>query len=144
MSIGAIRRLFVVAALYDGILGIAFLVAAPALFEWIGLPPPNHFGYIHFPAALLIVFALMFVAIARDPVANRRLIVYGILLKLSYCAVVAYHWLTSGISFIWKPFAVADLVFLGLFALAHVALREVEDEATRYPAAGHIRSEEGT
>ena len=56
----AITPLFVIAAAYDGILGLAFLIAAPALFEWAGVTPPNHFGYVHFPAALLIIFALMF------------------------------------------------------------------------------------
>lgn len=118
----SVSTLFYVAALYDGILGVAFLVAAPALFEWVGVTPPNHFGYVHFPAALLIVFALMFVAIARNPVANRGLILYGILLKVSYCAVAFYHWAVGGIPFIWKPFAIVDLVFLVLFAWASVAL----------------------
>jgi hypothetical protein len=131
MSIGAIRGLFWVAAVYDGILGMVFLAAAPAVFRWVGVAPPNHFGYVHFPAALLVVFALMFVAIARDPVTNRRLIGFGMLLKLSYCAVVAYHWLTAGVPFIWKPFAVADLVFLVLFALAYAAVNGMEDEAVQ-------------
>lgn len=124
MSMRSIRVLFVVAALYDGILGIAFLVAAPALFEWVGITPPNHFGYVHFPAALLIVFALMFWAIARNPVANRDLVPYGILLKVSYCAVVFYHWFTAGVPFIWKPFAIADLVFLVLFIWAYSLLKK--------------------
>jgi len=124
MSKRSIGGLFLVAALYDGILGIAFLIAAPALFEWVGVAPPNHFGYVHFPAALLIVFALMFLAIARNPVANLSLVPYGILLKVSYCAVVFYHWFTAGVPFIWKPFAIADLVFLVLFAWAHSVLKK--------------------
>ena len=124
MSTRSIRGLFMVAALYDGILGIAFLIAAPALFEWLGVTPPNHFGYVHFPAALLIVFALLFLAIARNPVANLSLIPYGILLKVSYCAVVFYHWFTAGVPVIWKPFAIADLVFLVLFVWAYSTLKK--------------------
>ena len=123
----SVSVLFYLAALYDGVLGAAFLVAAPALFEWVGVAPPNHFGYVHFPAALLIVFALMFISIARDPVANRRLIVYGILLKVSYCAVAFYHWVAGGIPFIWKPFAIVDLVFLVLFAWASMVLSKQAD-----------------
>ena len=119
----SVSVLFYLAALYDGVLGAAFLVASPALFEWVGVTPPNHFGYVHFPAALLIVFALMFVVIARNPVANLGLVPYGILLKVSYCAVVFYHWLTAGVPFIWKPFAVADLVFLVLFVWAYSVLK---------------------
>lgn len=125
MSTRSIRILFVVAALYDGILGIAFLIAAPALFQWVGVTPPNHFGYVHFPAALLIVFALMFLAIARDPVAKVSLVPYGIMLKVSYCAVAFYHWFTADIPFIWKPFAIADLVFLVAFIWAYSALKKL-------------------
>ncbi|MCK5448500.1 MAG: hypothetical protein KAJ43_10165 [Gemmatimonadetes bacterium] len=118
----AVSVLFYLAALYDGVLGVAFLIAAPALFEWVGVTPPNHFGYIHFPAALLIVFALLFLTIARRPEVNRHLIPYGILLKVSYCAVVFYHWFTAGIPFIWKPFAIVDVAFLVLFVWAYAVL----------------------
>ena len=122
-----VSLLFYLAALYDGVLGIAFLIAAPELFEQFGIPPLAHFGYVHFAAALLVVFALMFVAIARDPRSNRNLIPYGMLLKLSYCAVAFYHWGTSGIADIWKPFAFADLAFLLLFARAYARLGKLEE-----------------
>ena len=64
----------------------------------------------------------MFLAIARDPVGRRGLIPYGILLKVSYCSVVFYHWFSAGLPEMWKPFAVCDLIFLALFALAYAAL----------------------
>jgi len=69
-----VSLLFLVAAIYDGVLGGAFLVAPKALFEWFKVAPPNHYGYVHFPAALLIVFAVMFLSIALKPINNRRLI----------------------------------------------------------------------
>lgn len=122
MNAGMVTLLFAVAALYDGILGLAFLFGAPAVFDRFLVTPPNHFGYVQFPAAILIVFAVMFVAIARDPAGNRNLIPYGMLLKVSYCAVVFAYWFTSGIPGMWKPFAIIDLVFLGLFGWAYVAL----------------------
>jgi len=114
----AITALFIVSALYDGLLGAAFLFASGALFQWCGVTPPNHPGYVQFPAALLIVFAVMFAAIAMNPVKNRNLIPYGMLLKLSYCGVVLFHWFTAGIPFMWKPFCIADLFFLILFVWA--------------------------
>jgi hypothetical protein len=117
-----VKVLFYVAAVFDGVLGVAFLFAAPAVFELVRLPALEHFGYVHFAAALLIVFALMFLAVARNPIVNRGLIVYGMLLKLSYCSLVFYHWSAGGISDIWKPFAFVDLVFLVLFAWAYVRL----------------------
>lgn len=118
----AIAALFTVAALYDGALGALFLVAPGAAFSWYDVPPPGHLGYVRFPAALLITFGLMFAAIAADPCRNRNLIVYGMLLKVSYCGVVFSYWLSTGIPNMWKPFAVADIVFLALFAWARLAL----------------------
>ena len=120
----AIPVLFIVAAIYDGLLGAAFLFASGTLFQWFGVTPPNHPGYVQFPAALLIVFAVMFIAIAMNPAGNRNLIPYGILLKLSYCGVVLFHWLTGGIPGMWKPFCLFDFVFLILFAWAWTVLRK--------------------
>lgn len=118
----AIRGLFVVAALYDGILGLLFLIAPGWAFTQYGINPPNHFGYVQFPAALLLIFGLMFFQIARDPLKQAPLILYGILLKVAYCSVTIAYWLSSDIPWIWKPFAVIDLLMLGLFAWAWSSL----------------------
>lgn len=130
-----IRPFFVIAALYDGILGLAFLLAGGPMFWWFKVTPPNHMGYVQFPGLLLIVFAIMFLAVARKPVANRNLIPYGILLKASYCGVVFYYWLTSGIPGMWKPFAIGDAVFLVLFVMAYQALGKPGAGARRPSAA---------
>ena len=110
-----IKMLFIIAAIYDGVLGGGFLFAGEKLFQMLGVIPPNHLGYVHFPAALLMVFAIMFIAIAVNPFKNRNLILYGILLKISYCGVVLFHWVSTGIPNMWKPFCLFDLIFLVLF-----------------------------
>lgn len=120
----AIAGLFFVAAIYDGLVGAAFLLFSNALFKWFGVTPPNHPGYVQFPAALLIIFAIMFMAVAMNPVRNRNLIPYGILLKVSYCGVILSHWLTGGIPDMWKPFCIADVVFLVTFVWAWTKLRK--------------------
>ena len=53
--------------------------------------PPNHWGYVQFSAALLIIFGLMFLAAARRPIANRNLLPYCFLLKIAYSGVVFDH-----------------------------------------------------
>ncbi len=113
-----LKPFFILSGCYDGILGLAFLFFAGAIFERFGVTPPNHLAYVHFPALLLIVFAIMFFRIASDPVKNRELIWYGIGLKISYCTIAFWYQLKEGIPSLWIPWAWADLVFLALFVYA--------------------------
>ena len=115
----AIRLLFVIAAVYDGLLGLLFLLSPDAVFQWFHVTPPNHMGYVQFSAALLLVFALMFFEVARDPHAKRNLIIYGILLKVSYSGVVFFHWMATDVPNMWKPFAVLDLLFIVFFVWSY-------------------------
>jgi hypothetical protein len=124
-----IPLLFALAALYDGLLGVLFLAAPGYPFEFFGVTPPNHLGYVQFPAALLLIFALMFVKIAVDPVRNYDLIVYGILLKVAYCAVSGWHWLNGDIPGMWKPFTVIDAAMGILFVWAYVILHATGEPA---------------
>ncbi len=118
----AIRTLFWVAAAYDGVLGLAFLVATSAIFRLFQVTPPNHPGYVAFPAALLVTFGILFAAVARNPEANRNLIPYGMLLKVSYCGVAFWYWFSVGIPDMWKPWTIADIIFLALFWAAYRGL----------------------
>ncbi len=131
-----IAPLFWLAALYDGLLGLVFLAAPGQWFTLCHVTPPNHLGYVQFPAALLLIFGLMFTAIARDPVGRRHLILYGILLKVAYCGVAGSHWLATDIPFMWKPFVLIDLVMGLLFALACSQLGSIAADPSAPPTAG--------
>ena len=120
----SISLLFYIGAAYDGLLGLVFLLFPKGLFGFFNVTPPNHFGYVKFPAALLIIFGVMFLAIAKNPTQNRNLIPYGIMLKISYCSIAFWYWFTTGIPTIWKPFAVCDLIFLALFFMAYKNLKK--------------------
>jgi hypothetical protein len=119
MALSMVRLLFVIAGLYDFIIGLVFLFFGPQLFAATGVPQPNHWSYIQFSSLLLIIFGTMFFAVAYDPVANRNLIPYGMLLKLSYTGLATYYWVTTDIPMLFKPFAVIDGVMLVLFLLAY-------------------------
>lgn len=117
-----IKIFFVIAALYDGLLGLAFVFFNSEIFNFYGVTPPNHAAYVQFPALLLLIFAAMFMRIAKDPVKNRSLIPYGMGLKASYCALAFGHQATQGIPSMWIPWAWADLAFLVLFTLTWLHL----------------------
>jgi hypothetical protein len=119
-----IRILFGISGAYDLVLGILFVGFGPAIFEAASVPEPNHWGYIEFGALLLIVFGLMFFAVANDPLANRNLMPYGMLLKLSYSVLVAYYWaVTEDLPMLFKPFAIVDAVMFVLFLIAYTSTR---------------------
>jgi len=114
-SLLPIRILYSLSAAYDGLLGLAFIFAAPQIFNLAGITSPNHWGYVHFAAGTLVIFGWMFLRIALRPVENRNLVIYGVLLKACYVATVLWHAFHDGIPMLWKEFAAADLVFLVLF-----------------------------
>jgi hypothetical protein len=117
-----IRVLFIVAGLYDFLLGSAFWLFGLEIFQFFGVTQPNHIGYIQFPSILLVIFGVMFFQVAKDPIANRLLIPYGIALKCAYAGVVFWHDFKTGIPRMWIPWAWADVAFLVLF---FIALRQI-------------------
>lgn len=121
-----IKPLFVFAALYDGVLGLAFLFASAAIFAFYGVEPPNHPAYVQFPALLLLIFAAMFLVIAANPAKHHALIPYGIALKASYSGLAFWYEATRGIPSMWMPWAWGDLAFLIVFAYAWLRLRRRE------------------
>ncbi|MDA3837996.1 MAG: hypothetical protein PF574_03330 [Candidatus Delongbacteria bacterium] len=131
-SFKLVSVLFVIGGLYDGLLGLYFLMFPLKIFDIYEVTRPDHVGYIHFPALLLITFGIMFFQIASDPKKNENLIPYGILLKISFCSAVLYHWFDKGIPYFWKPFAFFDLGFLLLFFWAFAALKRERREKPRF------------
>ena len=122
MSDKFIKPFFLIAALYDGVLGIAFILAPASIFAMFAVEPPNHMAYVQVPALLLILFAIMFYRIAVDPLRNRDLILYGCGLKVSYCSVAFWYELTTGVPSMWMPWAWIDLIFLVLFIISWKSL----------------------
>lgn len=122
MSKTWMKPLFLIAAFYDGILALIFLVAHESVFAFFEVTPPNHPAYVAFPALLLLIFSVMFLQIAKDPVRNRGLILYGMGLKVSYAGLAFWYQITMGIPSMWVPWAWFDLVFLVAFAIAYRAL----------------------
>ncbi|MFD0981515.1 hypothetical protein [Tropicimonas aquimaris] len=118
MNTKQLERLFVVAGLYDGLLGLSFLLAHDRIFAFFEVAPPNHPAYVEFPALLLMIFGALFVHIATDPKRHRNLIPYGMALKASYVFLAFWYHATSGIPAMWLPWAWMDLGFLFAFAYA--------------------------
>lgn len=115
---GWVRPLFVVAALYDFVLGVVFTFGFRSIYGRFGIALPNHDAYVQLPGMLIAVFGLGFWMVSRDPQRQRGIIVLGVLLKLVFSGVVLYHRIFGSIPDMWVPFAVADALFMLAFLAA--------------------------
>lgn len=110
------RALFVAAAAYDVVLGIAFFFLYGPIFAALAVPLPPNTSYIHITAAFVFVQGVGYWFVARDLARNHDLVRLGVIYKGTYVTVALYELalgqLISGV-FLW--FAVLDLAFLVLF-----------------------------
>jgi hypothetical protein len=117
-----IRPFFMIAAAYDFILGVVFLLAYPAVYAHFNVTLPNHPAYVQFAAAVVAIFGIGFWYVARAPERNRDIIKLGVLLKLAYSIVVLSWWFRGQMPAMWVPFAWIDLAFIVAFVAALRAL----------------------
>ncbi len=129
MQLFWIRILFLVSAIYDFVLGAAFIGWGPSLYRQFDVPAPQHFGYVHFCCLMLMIFGLMFLAVSVRPHANRNLIPFGVLLKAAYIGVTGYYWLNGDIPWVFKPFLFIDAAMLVGFLWSYVRLGQPEAKA---------------
>jgi hypothetical protein len=122
MSLFQIRLIFVIAAVFDFLFVLGILVAGATILQWAGISVPDHWGPIQFGSLLLMIFGLMFAAVAFDPVSQRNLIRYGLLMKLNFCGLVAYYWMTSEVPILFRICAIADAILYVLFLVSYLKL----------------------
>jgi hypothetical protein len=109
------RIAFGLGGLYDFGLGVIFVLFGPAIYRYEAMTPPNHPAYIQFPALTMMIAGAMFFQVAKNPRANRSIMLYGVALKSSFISVVSWHALHHDMPATWFPYAWIDLVFLILF-----------------------------
>ncbi len=110
------RILFVTAAIYDIVLGIAFFFLYDPIFAALRIPLPVNTSYIHISAAFVFVQGIGYWLVARDPTRNADIVRLGVIYKGIYIAVALYELMLGQLLsdvFLWL--AASDLVFLVLF-----------------------------
>jgi hypothetical protein len=83
------RAFFLVAGLYDALLGLAFLVAGESILTNLGMALPPHIAFIHLSAIFIVVQGLSYLLVFRDPLANLGIVWVGVAYKASYAATMA-------------------------------------------------------
>jgi hypothetical protein len=107
------RTFFLVAAIYDIVLGVAFFVLYGPLFSALGIELPNNTSYIHLTAAFVFTQGLGYWFVYQDPAANLGIVKLGIVYKAIFSGL-AFYYLAIGelLHPVFIVFGVADLLFL--------------------------------
>jgi hypothetical protein len=112
------RTFFLVAALYDLVLGAVFVVVGESILTAIGMALPPHVAYVQLAAVFIFVQGLSYWLVFRDPFANLGLVRAGVAYKAAYAGLVLYYLVTGTLpSVFFIPWAVVDLLFLIGFAM---------------------------
>lgn len=112
VTMSRFRLFFLVSAIYDMALGLAFFFLYEPLFKWIEMPLPPHVAYIQLSAVFVFVQGLGYGLVWGDPLPNLGIVRVGIAYKAGYSALAAYYLLTDQIPamfFAW--FGLFDLLF---------------------------------
>lgn len=110
------RGLFLVAAIYDLVLGVVFTFFHRPAFELLDVTPPEG-GYIQLLGSFLFVIGVAYYLIWRGDLArNRDMIAIGTLYKLAYASIAFIFWAIGDIPHVAfaAVFGLADLVFFVL------------------------------
>lgn len=109
---------FLVAALWDLILGFLFFVFLKNIFIMFGIPLPENLSYLHLSAAFIFVQGLGYYFVYRNLQRNVDIVKVGLVYKVVYTGVAFYYWLTGGSPHLmFTIFGFVDLIFIALFIL---------------------------
>jgi len=112
-SMSRFRALFLVAALYDGILGAAFFLLYQPIYRMLGVELPASASYLQLSAGFVFVQGIQYWFVFRDMLRNTDLVKVGVIYKLIYTGVVFYYLARGQLphaTFAW--FAVCDILFI--------------------------------
>ncbi len=109
------RWLFLIAAIYDLVLGIIFFFFYKPVYAFFNIPLPNYPMYLQMSAAFVIAMGVGYYFIYRNLYRNIDLVKLGVVYKLVYSVLTSYFYFTdlANVTFFW--FAIFDAIFLVLF-----------------------------
>ena len=86
------RTGFLLAAVWDLILGFVFFVFLRPMFGMLGVAFPENPSYAHLSAAFVFVQGLLYYFVSRNLQRNIDIVRVGIFYKIAYIGVALYYW----------------------------------------------------
>lgn len=122
------RRVF----LFSGILGVLLVFPMYFLEERIGQnqpPPITHPEYYYGFLGVTLVWQILFLVIARNPIKYRPIMLVAILEKASYGLALPMLFAADRVPAVVFVAGLIDLVWAVLFAIAYGKVPAAQDEA---------------
>lgn len=109
------KTLFLVAAIYDFILGLLFCFFYRPIFSFFNITIPTYPSYLQMAAAFVIAMGVGYYFVYRNLYRNIDLVKLGVVYKAVYSGLTGYFYFAdiANITFFW--FAIIDAIFLVLF-----------------------------
>lgn len=109
------RSVFLIAAIYDFVLGILFFLFYKSIFSYFNIQLPDYPMYLQMSAAFVIAMGFGYYFVYKNLYRNADLVKLGIVYKIAYSALAIYFYLASLAHVIFFLLAMVDIIFLALF-----------------------------
>lgn len=109
------KWLFLVASVYDLVLGIVFFFFYKPVYEYFGITLPVYPVYLQMAAAFVIAMGVGYYFVYRNLYRNVDLVKLGVVYKLVYSALTSYFYFADLGHVIFFYFAILDAIFMALF-----------------------------
>jgi hypothetical protein len=108
---------FLIASIYDLILGIVFFFFYTMVYNYFDVTLPVYPMYLQMAAAFVIAMGVGYYFVYKNLYRNIDLVKLGVVYKLTYSGVAIYFYFANlaNILFLW--FAMIDIIFMIFFVI---------------------------
>ena len=109
------KVLFLIAAVYDLVLGFLFFFFYKPIFSYLNIPLPVYPMYLQMAAAFVIAMGVGYYFVYLNLYRNVDLVRLGVVYKLAYGGLTSYFYFAGLAHITFFYFAVFDFIFLAFF-----------------------------
>src|SRR3989344_1963989 len=109
------RALFLIAAIYDLILGVLFFFFYKPIFSYFDISLPVYPMYLQMAAAFVFAMGVGYYFVYLNLYRNIDLVKLGIVYKIVYAGLTSYFYFTDLANIVFFWFAIIDVIFLVAF-----------------------------
>ena len=109
------KYMFLVAAIYDFILGLIFFLFYKQAYSMAGITLPTYPMYLQMSADFVIAMGIGSWFVYRNMYRNIDLVKLGVIYKAIYAGLTGYFFFRNLSNITFFYFAIVDVVFLALF-----------------------------